>query len=99
MRIIDWSSDVCSSDLQVEPAQSKALAPRTGRGAIARPEQPAARARSTGAARLALGGHREISDDAGAAVPARTHRAPVGAADQPGLRRADRKSTRLNSSH
>src|SRR3546814_6821737 len=97
MRISDWSSDVCSSDLPifmrtngvhtsiVVPAASEGIdwRPLLRAGHIGRPD--------LAGDYLAIGWGREIfSADAGMGRSSSRRRAP---------RAGDRKSTRLNSSH
>src|SRR3546814_7160480 len=97
MRISDWSSDVCSSDLEVEFAQ--------GPAAEIGDDLARAEARGFAAQRLEMRGRpfigfdvaRELLVDAGAAHLDRD-RAAVGRHRAVDLRE-DRKSTRLNSSH
>src|SRR3546814_8023487 len=101
MRISDWSSDVCSSDLPrrllggfllAGDRSRRALAgPRVGLGALAAHRQALAVAQAAVAAEVhqALDVHGHV-----AAQVALDH---VVAVD--GLADADRTSTRLNSSH
>src|SRR3546814_7735796 len=77
MRIIDWSSDVCSSDL---PGQQARAGGRAGRGSLA----PAVRALHRG-----LGHHRGRGPERGDRVAAAPTRAR-GPGE--GRRRGDRKS-------
>src|SRR3546814_3586559 len=106
MRISDWSSDVCSSDLAPPgPRQAQSDAPVL---ANASP-----RARISRRALLLPAGHRHLPDQDRAGVDVRTrvdvaahrldvaeHRLEVaGDGDAVDGVREDRKSTRLNSSH
>src|SRR3546814_6975058 len=88
MRISDWSSDVCSSDLETDQkpapdANISAIAPDTGQAppviGVAPPMQAAA----------------APADEPSSPQPVQAVRTEI-AADLPP---ADRKSTRLNSNH
>src|SRR3546814_2103414 len=112
MRISDWSSDVCSSDLpreRIDPAARSDRAPDPAVVRDAHPAQPRARARpdrarAVGGGLLPPAARRRPAALAGAALSAdAVHRAFLCAAlPADGLQASgagDRKSTRLNSSH
>src|SRR3546814_1376133 len=86
MRISDWSSDVCSSDL---PTAADALCARADGG---RGESDAGRA---GASREHADAEFPVS--VGAVIPTRGRCKPTPISVR--VERRDRKSTRLNSSH
>src|SRR3546814_3108570 len=88
MRISDWSSDVCSSDLQAETARGReALFPRgADQGSALCPDAGERRYAADVAERRTHG-----------AVQARTGQALLRSAALRVV--SDRKSTRLNSSH
>src|SRR3546814_5412171 len=97
MRISDWSSDVCSSDLQLAsisaPSGDLDVAP-----VPVELERPHARLAgkikiSPLAARIAAAKNIEISDIVGSGPAGRIRKSDLG------LPVADRKSTRLNYSH
>src|SRR3546814_6183304 len=98
MRISDWSSDVCSSDLQGRPLRRRKMdhrgIPAVGAdqcaGTPARAEVEGLQ-KATGSEVLAL-----LQAAVGGKVQLAMHEGD-GAVAQHGLR--DRKSTRLNSSH
>src|SRR3546814_7713951 len=98
MRISDWSSDVCSSDLQrlavweeVEPQGDVAVAPVAGGG-----DQPRLRKDGAPGGELALVVGVLVADPLDRAVLAgRGRRLP----HRTQTIEEDRKSTRLNSSH
>src|SRR3546814_9418443 len=99
MRISDWSSDVCSSDLGAEMRREAGIA----EGAAGEGEQQGRGAADqavmadglliSGRERAGLGIERRLDGSAG--------QAPSFAEDRAALHRLgrDRKSTRLNSSH
>src|SRR3546814_8388356 len=97
MRISDWSSDVCSSDLRAGVAWVVVSAGQRALAAVRQPGRSAPRWLVTGHSgdiadiRLDRLGQRGDPDYLGA----------LSAAQKPQLRpaSADRKSTRLNSSH
>src|SRR3546814_7743661 len=104
MRISDWSSDVCSSDLHAPIDQDRAIAHAADRAAPGIGDRP-----DRGDVRqilIVIGVYRHA---VGIGAPGTIDRSAVGhaaAADQAhavvafaGDRAADRKSTRLNSSH
>src|SRR3546814_5960142 len=97
MRISDWSSDVCSSDLGV--AHGQELVPRREPGIGGASTAVARRCRDgPDHARRALGQESDLCEQCGAGDPA------LGPGRTPRLLRriehqSDRKSTRLNSSH
>src|SRR3546814_9599013 len=113
MRIIDWSSDVCSSDLLVERAAKGGkpdlwvhpLAAATKRldgrelAEIALMKSAGARAVATGRARVADAGvmRRLLSYAAALGLTVIAHAEDEGLTH--GAVATDRKSTRLNSSH
>src|SRR3546814_9933062 len=136
MRISDWSSDVCSSDLgevthrdQVYPGEQQAIVPealwdavqaRLACNAIARKRQTNAREPSLLAGRITDGEGRRMapshaskgtlrdryyaSVEPDGGKPSRPQRIAAGDVEQSVIRGittllADRKSTRLNSSH
>src|SRR3546814_9305078 len=100
MRISDWSSDVCSSDLGIKPIKRR----RNGEASSGR----RTRSKLDGLSVLrALRAHARLHVRHGRPYPhlrpcrtdqggIRPERRWAGVADGPGL---DRKSTRLNSSH
>src|SRR3546814_6085606 len=97
MRISDWSSDVCSSDLAVE---------RAGGGRIEGVDRQRRFARARDAGDAGEGAERELRIDIPEVVGARAldgevlARALAAAGRERHLAAAgDRKSTRLNSSH
>src|SRR3546814_1764699 len=108
MRISDWSSDVCSSDLFIAWAETlpdEALAPEVGIVALrdmwfndrakaeAMGAAPAPKARNMDGFLKAVEGL-AAQVEAGTAKPETIHRFLISAE-----RDIDRKSTRLNSSH
>src|SRR3546814_10117739 len=109
MRISDWSSDVCSSDLDVVEIgiEDRRIAVRRNRQLV---DIDGDRALETG--RIAVGVdaargeiveilRRPVDDDAGRILgdALEPHDAEVGEFIMPECRDADRKSTRLNSSN
>src|SRR3546814_2645475 len=110
MRISDWSSDVCSSDLQAGVLDPVAQQPLVAIEHLALPQRAA---EILELERLPLHGHAaDAADDLGkpvvAAAALREHQVAVERAigDRPGAQARvdlvellDRKSTRLNSSH
>src|SRR3546814_2566173 len=105
MRISDWSSDVCSSDLELDLGHAQKGAADTvpgivGHAVVERRAAVAAQLdRALGAVLMKAvalqGDHRVSMRQLGHAL--RILRAEV--AEQGGRERGDRKSTRLNSSH
>src|SRR3546814_10890644 len=112
MRISDWSSDVCSSDLAARPGHECA--------GVAEPAAPDAGARAAATVAAARPDGRRGEQYAGAdrlaaQKPDRRGTGAAGAGERPALSKAaaglldpvsgrhgarrDRKSTRLNSSH
>src|SRR3546814_4295429 len=97
MRISDWSSDVCSSDLREGARESRRGAAgkgqcrriRAGEVRLLAAVRPAAIAEAQGMAMLAVADRRRIVDRDVLQVAVE-----VGQRDE-----QDRKSTRLNSSH
>src|SRR3546814_2160826 len=98
MRISDWSSDVCSSDLPrfsaiielrahgAKPRLRDAVRRAAVRGDEAAPPQPVEQRQAGVRKNVAVAGEAQrLHDMAGFAAPMADH--------------ADRKSTRLNSSH
>src|SRR3546814_5923145 len=100
MRISDWSSDVCSSDLDATAAAHARRPVRRSADALAGSARVFA-GRSIGLQRQppGLGGAAATQADAAAGAPAAGH--ADGADDDVAAAAAvlDRKSTRLNSSH
>src|SRR3546814_9451420 len=97
MRISDWSSDVCSSDLEAKDMLRPVMAQIV---AIVSAEQDAIRAEQTGGSNLAIfrPSRRAVGGDiAGFACPDDRHE--DGGGDGKNTAGRDRKSTRLNSSH
>src|SRR3546814_4457198 len=101
MRISDWSSDVCSSDLHAPLAAPRPALGRRAQPESRRGEHPPVRDRPP------LSRRRRASD-AGAVDGGRQARAQLASGQSRTVRRvrregggarADRKSTRLNSSH
>src|SRR3546814_9710376 len=110
MRISDWSSDVCSSDLGFDPAALGRQAARAGNPAIplvARLNELVALEDPPAAGFVHWGATSQDAMDTGLVLQLRAGLAAM----EPDLRRlcgalatlaethADRKSTRLNSSH
>src|SRR3546814_3186998 len=94
MRISDWSSDVCSSDL---PGQALEVAGLAKHDLAAGPLQGQAR-RDAGARRAAV----DLPSREDAGVACRRRGVGIAAVGEDGAvekREVDRKSTRLNSSH
>src|SRR3546814_1236043 len=93
MRISDWSSDVCSSDLESAPRPATALPrPRQPFGDEHRPDTRAAAHHDAQLAAIAVAVAVDFFEAEGARVephPPRCRRCDI----------SDRKSTRLNSSH
>src|SRR3546814_5218277 len=104
MRISDWSSDVCSSDLKGRPSQHPEYSPAMAKSAPASPR--AASPRAVGIDFGTTNTVVAIADADGSVTPVRFSHADVV---QEIFRSAlcyedvtgggDRKSTRLNSSH
>src|SRR3546814_9216225 len=111
MRISDWSSDVCSSDLSLCPAAGWRCAVETARavGAVAGSSRCAVVWAGVRSAQVAPGQHlcRRLSGDErglpdAQRLDARARQSRAGLRVDPrrlARYRIDRKSTRLNSSH
>src|SRR3546814_5039375 len=110
MRISDWSSDVCSSDLVGSDALTKALEPAAGAGRIDLRGLASSRFRKLLGNRGGKGidGRGSHRADIVARVAARRSLVLAGRQEEGGSRNArnqdgfvhqDRTSTRLNSSH
>src|SRR3546814_10029533 len=95
LRISDWSSDVCSSDLIAKPRRASLLA-QIGNTEMLRQQKIAIAPRQ----RIDAQQQRDRREQRHADAQSRQQR-PRAPAQQPDQRRAgrDRKSTRLNSSH
>src|SRR3546814_3647137 len=106
MRISDWSSDVCSSDLADARSLADLLARRISRlgdgpPLVRRARRRLVSARDSAVADARAGPRRRAAPaaDAGLAGRLQTHAAVERLARGAGTRQRDRKSTRLNSSH
>src|SRR3546814_4210636 len=112
MRISDWSSDVCSSDLRVTLSDGKTvnltIPPGTEDGTVLRLKgqgKPAAGGKPAGDAYLELlvephAFYRRDGRDIHLDLPVTLKEAVLGASvTVPTVHGKDRKSTRLNSSH
>src|SRR3546814_5598492 len=100
MRISDWSSDVCSSDLQQEAAAQLAAQQQAEQKAAAEREaaQQAAAEREA-AQRAAQQRAAQQSEPAEPKVVSASDLRPISTPAPRYPIEADRKSTRLNSSH
>src|SRR3546814_9130179 len=105
MRISDWSSDVCSSDLRKSSLQATVRdAERQHFEVIAMHALVIPRRARTVVAEIATFHRRIAREPAGVIVESllaavRTARCRLAMGDNAGTARTDRKSTRLNSSH